>query len=234
MELGHITADVYNGRKPRKPNRNNPLTRQRKEIGDRLKRQAEDSGEDISTLSLEMLSQNLPEVQRYVLNKGEQPLENPAELALQAYILRTKDVKRISEITGFTPEEAEIVLDEQEYSSFKSGSSEADNFIGPLLSAISNVANKGLNKIVEKKKAAGKKGGVWEFLANATKPQADLQVQSQMETADNTGEKLKIFAADVLSKIKEAEKKKEINKMLPYIIIGVVLLIAVTYAVAKK
>lgn len=234
-----LSEQARTGERKRKPNAANPITKRRRQLREKIERESRDTGRDIAEVSLEYVEQNRGDLQRYVTSKGEVPLSNPVELATQAFIMRMEDIQSIAKTMGVSLTEAEIFLDEAEARAFDSNTSEADNFLGAIMGAVGGVANKGINKILEKKQAKGKKAGFWATLADITGGRTSEQKDSQAaeqapaEKKDVLGE-LKIFADDVISKVKEQEKKKEINKMLPYIIGGVILIILVTVLIARK
>jgi hypothetical protein len=174
-------------------------------------------------VALEYLQQptQMQKMSAYVTEKGEAPLQNPAELATQAYMLRNDDIESISEQLDVPEEDAEYILDEAEEEISESFSGAADAFIGDILAAIAPVAKRGLAKIAEKKEAKGKNG----LFAKAVKG-LDKKLNP-----DGTPEKK--TAQEIQDEIIAAQKKKEIQKMLPMIIGGVVALILITVLVTK-
>lgn len=222
--LGEIVSEQARTGKTGRPNPNNPVTMKRKQLANTIARQAREFDEDPAIVSMEYVRRSTPELQRYVTLKGEIPRSNPAELALQAYMLRDAEAQQAADIIGCTKDEAHIWLDQAESRSEDMNSSDADNFIGAIFDAIANVAQKGIDKIKDKRAKDGKKPGIWGVLSPGT-PTAYPQA--------NTGGGLKVLAGDVLDAIKESEKKKEINKMMPQIIVGVIVLILVVVLITR-
>lgn len=223
--LGEIVSEQARTGKTGKPNPANPVTMRRRQLANTIQRQAQEFDEDPAIISMEYVRRNTPDLQRYVTLKGEIPRSNPAELALQAFMLRDAEAQQAADIIGCSKEEAHVWLDQAESRSEDMNSSEADNFIGAIFDAVANVAQKGIEKIKEKRAANGKKPGIWGVLSPGT-PTAYPQ-------ASTGGGGLKVLAGDVLDAIKESEKKKEINKMLPQIVIGIAVLIIVVVLITR-
>lgn len=214
------------------PNVNNAITQNRKRLRNKLEAMAVELDKDPADVALDFVNQNAGTLQRYVTVNGERPLENPVELATQAFLLRNKDIETVQNIIGCSREDAEIYLDESEAKAIEQNDSDADNFLGEIFEAVGRVAGKGLQKVAAKREAAGKKPGVFGFLAKLTAPK-DVVAQADV-AAENGLDKFKILAGDVLNDIKAAEKKKEINKLLPFIIIGVIILILTVVLITKN
>lgn len=227
--LGEAIAEETRTGMRRKPNFKNPITIGRKKLAKTIDFQAKELGRDKGDVALEYVEQKLPDIQRYVVSKGEQPLANPVELSMQAFMLRKRDINRIKETLGGTDDEAEIYLDEAESKAAELNSSEADNFLGGVFAAIGGVVEKAASKQVEKRKEQGKKPGFWGFLAGNTNAAVNTIQPNQ---TDSSG--LKIFANDVLDAIKKQEKQKEIKKMLPIIIVALVVIILITILITRN
>lgn len=230
--LGTLAAEKARTGKIRKPNPNNPISKQKRLLKERINSRASELGRTPEDISLEYVVQETPDIQRYIVSKGEQPLANPVEMSVQAFKLRQDDISDVVRTLGCSRKDAEAYIDEAESDTAELNSSEADNFLGGILTAVGNVASNGLNKIVAKKEAKGKKPGVWKFLADLVQPAGMVQAPALEQKGDILGG-IKIFANDVLDNIKKQEKQKEIKKMLPMIIIGVVVLILLVVLITK-
>lgn len=174
-------------------------------------------------VALEYLQQpaQMERMSAYVTEKGGAPLANPAELATQAYMYRQEDVQDIAEQLDFDEEDAEYILEEAEEEIAESFSGAADSFIGEILSAITPVAQRGIAKIAEKKQAKGKNG----LFAKA--------IKGLNKTVNPGGTPDKETPEQIIDRIKENEKKKEIQKMLPMIIGGVLALIVIVVLITR-
>lgn len=235
--LGELIQEETRTGKRRRPDKENPITKGREQLRKQIVSQAQELGKDPADVALEYVAENSGTLQRYVTTRGEQPFSNPSELALQAFLLRQNEINDVAKTLGTSFAEAEIYLDENESKAVEINSSDADNFLGAIAEAIGSVAAKGVKKIQDKRTAAGKKPSkFWNTLADITganKPQMAL-VEGENETGGKGLDGLKIFAKDVLDGIKQTEKKKEINKMLPYIIIGVIVLILTVVLITRN
>jgi hypothetical protein len=226
--LGETIAESYRTGKAKKPNRNNALSKHRSKFRTKMEKEAEQRGKDIEEVALGYVEQNSGQIQRYIISKGELPMdENAAALAIQAYELRSKEVADIANAMGCDYETAEAYLDEAKNKAMEMNSPEADSFIGELFDAIGRVAGKGLQKAADKRVSKGKKPGVAGFFANLLNPGGNQE--GEQNNVD-----LKAEAQRLFEEIKSNEKKKEINKMLPMIIIGVIVLIVIVVLVTKK
>ncbi|HEX7904825.1 MAG TPA: hypothetical protein VF487_13195 [Chitinophagaceae bacterium] len=230
--LGEIIAEETRVGKRRKPNNNNPVTKNRKRIDRIIESQSRELGKPISEVGLEYVKQNIGDIQRYVSTKGEQPMDNPIDLSVQAFLLRDKEAAQTAKILGCTKDEANVYLDEAEAHASEMNSSDADNFIGSIFGALGNVAQKAAGKIADKRKAAGKKAGFWETLAGGDS--SVVTDTAPAESGKNFLEGLKVTAREVLDDIKATEKKKEIKKMLPILVGSIVVLILITVLITKN
>jgi hypothetical protein len=228
-----VAKQTESGKTPR-PNDNNAISSNRRRLRNKIEATAAELDKDPADVALDYVNQNIGTLQRYVTTSGEQPLQNPAELATQAYLLRQKDIETVQNIIGCNRQDAETYLDESEAKAIEMNDSDADNFLGEIFEAVGRVAGKGLQKIADKREAAGKKPGVFGFLAKLTAPNPNvLTTQQEGGNGLNLGG-IGVAAKDVLESIKDAEKKKEINKLLPFIIIGVIVLILTVVLITRN
>jgi hypothetical protein len=229
--LGEVLSETYRTGKPRKANVTNEITLSKKRLQGELSKRAEEQGRDIADVSLDTVVENTGALQKYVTSRGEVPLTNPVELATQAFLLRQNEIDDYATAMQISRDEAEIYLDEAEEKAASISSPEADNFLGGLFAAVGNVAGAGLKKINDKRAEKGKKPGVLGFLGNLFPAQ-----NSGVELPENTATKddLKLMAGSIFEQVKANEKAKEIKKMLPLIIIGVVVLVVAVVLITKK
>lgn len=219
--------------KGRKPDYKNPVTIAKHKLQKRIFEQSESSDRPIEDISLDYVKANLPDLKRYVASRGEQPLVNPVELSVQVAALREKEISDVMNAIGCSRQDAETFIDESEAERIKINSPEADNFIGTIISAIGNVANKGIEKIAANRKAKGKPTKFWDFLSKNTKPKTDSG-QTYGTDQPKFGEGIKIFAKDVLNDIRDNERNKEIKKALPLIIGGLAAVILITVLITSR
>lgn len=199
-------------------------------------------------VALQVVSNNPAPLQAYVQSKGEQPLENPAELATQAYMLRQNDVQQVSDLLDIPQDHAELMLDEQDGEEYlnednddsteswpdvdgeefenDSYTGKPDNFIEDIWEAVKPIAQLGVEKIAASKAKKGKKAPIWNALNKG--------LNGGVTQSDNSDTSLQGVATEAYNKIVAQKKKEEIKKMLPYIIGGVVLLILATVLITRS
>ena len=231
MNLAEIMSEQNRTGRRKRPNPNNDVTLRRKRLEREIKRKCEINNFDESDVALDYVNKNINQLNGYVMSKGEQPMQNPVALSVQVMALREKEIEDLKRTLGIDRSEAMLYLDDEEAASYSMG--QGDNFIGGLLSAIGSVASKGINKIKAKRQAAGKPTKFWDFLSKHIGGQAEMQTV-QAEGKNGVGNDIKILANDVFNSIRDAEKKKEINKILPFAIVGVIVLILVTVLITKN
>lgn len=230
MNLAHILSEQQRTGRRIKPNRNNPVTKERIETERRIKREAQNTNIPEHEIALDFVTQSIGDLQRFVVSKGEQPLQNPVELSVQVAALREKDIADIQRALSTDREEAQIWLEQFEQAANEGGSAEADNFIGSVIGAVGAVAAKGIDKIRDARLAKGKPTKFWDFLSKNTGGKASLDYSAQPSQPSG----IAVLAGDVLNEIERRETKKKINEMLPLIIGGVVVLILVTVLITSN
>lgn len=227
--LGELLHETYRKGKAKKPNPNNAVSLAKQDLAAKIAQDANIQARDISDVALDTVIENVAPIQKFITSRGEVPLENPVEMAVQAFILRQQEIDDYATALGCSRTEAEMYLDEAEEKAASISSPEADNFLGGLFAAIGSVAGKGLAKAADKRAQQGKKPGVVGFLSNLFPAQGEKLDESQ-----STKDDLKQLASEAVANIKQQEKKKEIAKMLPLIIIGVVVLVLVVVLITRK
>lgn len=225
------------------PNPANAFTASRLAAKDFISNFASEHGEDEADVALQIVEDNRGKLEKYVMSKGEMPLSNSAELAVQVFLNHEADIKKIQDITGLSREDAEVALEAQQAYLYNQNHPEADSFLGAVLAAVGSVASNAIHKAAEKRAAKGKKAGFWGGLDKAvngidyeTTKQAvnsDPQAQEEALQSNSLGTGVAITAKEILEEVKREEKRKEIKKMLPWIIGGVIVLIIVVMLVAR-
>lgn len=235
-----IAEQIRIGTEP-KPNPNNPVTKSYRHMKKVIEARARELGQDAGDIALQYVEKDMPTIQKYVLSKGEQPRENPVELAVQAYANWMKDVADVQRVLGISRQDAEIWLQQAEGGAAEMNSAEADNFLGAILGGIESVVNKAANKAAKKREDKGKKPGFWGFLAKATggktQPGGSLpetRTPGVTGQGENLGDTLRVLAGDVLDDIKKNEKKKEMQRLLPIAIVVVIVVILLTVLLTRK
>lgn len=228
--LGETLAEQVRIGKTKTPNELNPITVRKKQLLKQIESQSRELGRPKYDIALDYVISNTGDIQKYVLSKNEQPLSNPAELSMQAYLLRKKEVERVAKTMGVSFKEAETYLEQSESNTANLNSAEADNFLGAIFGAIGNVVEGIADKQVAKRTASGKKPGFW---GTVSKLAGGGNANTAINTTGADGGNLKFLAQDVLDAIKKAETKKQVNKYLPMIIIGVIVLILLTILITK-
>lgn len=242
---GEIIHESYRTGKPRKPNRNNPITQGKNKLMREMKQQAKAEGRDVPDVAMDHVLGNQGALQKYVISKGETPDTNPVGLSVQAFSLRKNEIENFADAMGCSHDDAEAYLEEAESKAMEISSPEADSFLGEIFGAIGQVAAKGAKKIADKKKAQGKKAGFWDFIAsldesdNST-PDAksvgaatDQAANKLLDDAANKGG-IGAFLKGIVDGAKNQETKTQVNKYLPYIIIGLIAIILITVLIAKN
>lgn len=235
--LGEQIAEQIRVGADNKPNPNNPVTKAYKRVRESIKARARELGQDEGDIGLQYIERDLPTIQKYVLSKGEQPRENPVELAVQAYANWTKDVADVQRVLGISRKDAEIWLQQAEGNAAEMNHSEADNFLGAILGGIESVVNKAANKAVKKREEKGKKPGFWGFIAKSTggtQSAGGSLPAMQPQQGENIGDTLRVLAGDVLDNIKKEEKKKELQRLLPIGIAVLIVVILLTVLLTRK
>jgi hypothetical protein len=233
---GPVGADNFFGGKLKKKISSiahNAVSLKKRKVINSLKALASREGKDIADVALKVVKNELPTVRKYVLSKGEVPLKNVAELATQAHLLRQGDIKKISDRLNVPHRDAEAVLEHAEAELLNDNNGDSDEFLGAIAGAIGEAAKKGLAKLAEKKKD---KNGLFAKAVKSVNAEVNGGATSEGPAQpEPEGEKKGIggFFSSLFNKIKDEEKKKEIKKMLPTIIIGLVLFAVIIWYVAR-
>lgn len=225
--LGETIAETYRTGKPTPPNKNNPLTKARSDFETRMENEAKQQGKDVSEIALEHVKKNAGQLSKYILSKGEIPNDSdPIQLATQAYNLRNHEVSNIANALGVDHDTASTYLDDAENRAMEMGSPEADSFIGEIFTALGRLGH----NIAAKRKAKGKKGGIFGGIGDIFDPNGGAQTN----TNTSLGEDIKNQLGALYSDIKQRETKSAINQYLPYAIIAVVVIILITVMISRR
>lgn len=204
--------------------------------------------------ALRIVKRHIPRIDKYILSKGETPLSNLAEKSVQAYILKSKEISDVSRALGIPDSEAQIFLDQAEASGFQMNHPDTENFLGEIFAAIAPIAQKGIDKVAARRAAKGKPAGIFGALAtggtkayNTVRGMTPEQIAQQAAAAGqasdiaqtpagkgNILDEIKIGAKDIIRSVGDQERKAQLQKMLPYFIIGAALLFIVVFLAARS
>lgn len=211
---------------------NNPVSHKKRKMLNSIAALAKREGKDAAQIALALVKKDLPTLHKYILSKGKIPLKNVAEAAVQAHQLRAKDIQKIAKHLDVPGKDAETILEEAEAELLKDNNGDGDEYLGALAGAIGEVAQKGLAKLAEKKKD---KNGLFAKIVKA----ANADVNGEASPApneskpDETPHGIGGFFNSLFDRIKGEEKKKEIKKMLPMIIIGLLVFGFLVFYIAR-
>lgn len=181
---------------------------------------AQRDGVTVEDVAMQVVKNRQGEIEKYVVSKGEQPLQNVAELATQAYALRQNDVQNVAQAMDMNEDDALEYIEASEEEAEEYNHPESDQFIGDIFAALKPVAAKGLEKIAAKRAVKGKKPGILGKLSNVLNGGAGV-------------EKEPTILSEAVQAVTDVKKKEEIKKMLPVIIGGTLVLIVVVFLIAR-
>jgi len=272
------------------PNKNNRQTTNRRKLYRQIKEQAGGDPSGELDYSLQIIRENLPTIQQYVMSRGEVPAEGIEDLTLQAYNLRSNEARGIADTLGVGINDALIFLEDDEATNIEANIGQPENFLGmyaapieiaaqrlnnptdkdqvdnfvdpALVAGLINTAGEKINSSKLMRAAQNKPAGVVGLLSaggtkaydalrkylqdpkNADEKKAilagtitdvsQLRFGGATDQIPNTGGGLKMLASDLADEVAKQKKKEMIRKYLPFIIVGLVLLIVVVYFVARK
>lgn len=189
-------------------------------------------------IAKKVIAKNRKKLEKFVVNEGgEQPAENPEELAVQFAQIRSKKIQQIKEdpnTDADTTEEAAEVFEEAQADDIENESytGESDSFTEEAIGAVLGIAKGAVNKIKAKRLEKGKK-----FLGK-TKSQWDAKSGADI-TTDGQGNIVLTGATNAGSRdplsnaVRDAQAgtvQTMVKQYLPYILIAVVL----AYFLMKK
>jgi hypothetical protein len=225
-------------------NKFNPVTLRRHQLHKQI-------GGDLNK-AVNVVKRNVPRLDKYILSKGEAPLHNIIEKSVQAYLLKNKEIADVAKTLGIDPEQAQIFLDDAEAKGHEINHSDTDSFIGDILAAIAPIAQSGIDKIAASRASKGKPAGVFGTLSsggatayNQIRGMTKEQIQSlaaggtltnPAAYAQGTGvlDNIRLFGGEIIDKVGDAERKKQLQKMIPLFIVGALVLFLVIFLAAKS
>lgn len=226
------------------PNPDNFQTQNRLRFKRKLNNFCKANNYDEGDVSLDIVKENQGDIEKYVITQGEIPSQDPIELSIQAYLLREAQIRSVMEGAGVDYDEALVLIEEDEAEKMEAGHPDSDNFLGAIFSAIGGVAKKAVQKAAEKRAAQGKNAGFFGNLNEAINKQSydevkaavsqDPALAKQAMSSQGLSDSSRIYLQEIIDKVKEEEKKKEIKKMIPLIIVGVLVIIAITVLLTRK
>ncbi len=288
--LSEKVANSYRDGSTVKPEANNKTTRKRRALYKKIMNQSHGNIGDQIAMSLNIIKQNRPLVESYVLSQNEVPLDNIEDLVKQAYELRSKEIDDTAQLLQVSEGEANIFLEAD--SSFQSGvnnfqggadlgelfapigiaakhlsftgeDSEPDSFIDAnLVSGVIGTIGGKLDSAQLKRAAENKPSGIVGALTGGKKEYETLR--SYLQNPKNADEKaavikgvinsvyqlrgystggitlnqgvggVNIAGVDVIEEIARQKRREAIRKAIPFLIIGVVVIVLVTFLIVRK
>lgn len=182
-------------------------------------------------IALKVIKENLPLINRYVVEHGEVPEKNPIALAAQATVLHENKIWHKIENEGipdYESAEKEVLQEEQ----LLEDKGEISNFGGGILGVVFKAGSKALEKINVKRVKANKK----PILGGEKGKKLLEKIQKHAEIEDSSGNgknplsKYKdtdtgIFLNELAKEVEAQKTKKALKKYLPLIIVGVFIII---------
>jgi len=295
--MSHISnalQEMYRTNRHIKPQRTNAITRARVKQYEDIKNATGEDGSSELDYSRQIVKDNLPIVQRYVLSQNETPASKTDDLIKQAYQLRCKQIDAVAKSMDVPTDEAEVWLEMDEADDMNLEVSGADSYLGSLFAPIGVAATRlqqkarkglaydpdysmpdtldpsqtgsiigGVTQVLGgvlsgselKRAAAGKPAGVIGSLSTGgsahyndlrayfkANPNIAQQVlngtitsESQLPNyAGNLSGANILNSNDITGSIADYQRKQQIKKMLPIIIIGVVAIIIITVLISRN
>lgn len=290
--IANALTEMYRTGKHIKPARTNAITRARVKQYEDIKNATGEDGASELDYSRQIIKDNLPIVERYVLSQNETPARKTDDLIKQAYQLRCRQIDNVAKSMDIPTDEAEVWLEMDEAEDMNLETAGADSFLGSLFAPIGVAATRlqqkakkglaydpaysmpdnldlgavlgGATQVIGgalttselKRAAANKPAGVVGALSTGgtshyndlrayfqKNPTVAQQVLSGAITSENqlpnwsgsligTGANM-LNSNDITGSIADYQRKQQLKKMLPVIIIGVVALIIVTILITK-
>lgn len=225
------------------------IAEQQRKEAEKLAADAQAANLPVETVALARVNDALPQIQGYITANGQQPQSNPAAAALQAANIIAEKVEAKQQTIGGDPDTVyeSVLQDEQdllEEVGEENGIENPDEFLGGLIASVVAVGKKVIGKINEKRKKKGKKpafqGPGWQAIG-----QRITGATPELEAAGNaltrplpgqpapTPEKQGIVSAGI-GAFKKDQTRQALNQYMPFIIIGVALLLIIGFMTGKK
>ena len=191
-------------------------------------------------IAKKIIAKNKKKIQKFVVNEGgQEPSENPEELAVQFAQVRARKIEQIKDdptIDADTTEEAAEVFEEQQSDDLENESytGESDSFTEEAMGAILGVAKGAIGKIKAKRLASGKK-----FLGK-TKAQWDAQKSGLDVTTSGTGDIVVKGATNPGSKdpfslaVADAKAGATMTTIKQYLPIVIIVAVVLFFVMKKK
>lgn len=242
--LGEAIAETYRTNRLKKPKTTGKLHKAKKALDVSIQKESEATGKPVEDIAMGYVDRNSGIIQKYILSRGEIPVENDtAGLANQAYSLRQKEISDVANALGSDEATAEAYMDEAENNAVEINSAEADSFLGPLFAAIGKaVKGTGQPQIDPATGLPKQKGSFWRTLGSigsllGSPPQYGMQAgvyggnNLLNSIANGQGGGL---LQGAFNGVVAQQRRQQINRMLPGIIIGVIALVVIVVLIAKK
>lgn len=197
-------------------------------------------------IALRVVKKNMPRIKKYVLESGQTPSENPAELALQTAIIHERKIasKMNNGIPSYEAAENEVFRDEQQKSDSSAFDDSYQDFNPAILGAVATVSKAGVTAINKKREEKGKKpilsGKFWNFLKSKTE-NIEVSTEGDRLVIGIDGKPRKAtdseLAAGLTASMEEIERQKKrewMKRNLPVIIIIAVAVLAGVYFLARR
>ena len=134
--LSEAMAESFRSGFVNPPNANNKVTTGRRKLYEHILGQAGGDPNGELDYSMKLIKDGEPDIQKYVLSKGETPAPDAEDLALQAYNLRCQEIDNIANTIGVPDTDAQIFLEQDEDEAKGANSSAVDSNIGALFAPI--------------------------------------------------------------------------------------------------
>lgn len=203
-----------------------------------IENRAAAAGVPSEVIALQDVEKNRGVINKYIEMNGQAPQQNPAALALQAsniYQQKISDKQKKGVPDADVAEDA-VMMDEQ-----NSDWEEADEFLGGIVSGIFKAGKALINKINKKRKDKGKnelfKGETWQQIGKqieaGQQPLTDKLNDLERKFLQKTNEELtkaqnkNSVGSAFVDGTMGAIKKEAIMKYLPWVLIGIVVIVIV-------
>jgi hypothetical protein len=137
----HIANSYASGKKP-KVNINNKFTRKRMKLYENIKENTGENPDSELDFSRQIIGENLPKVQRYIMSQNETPSDNLDNLIKQAYSLRCNQINAISSSLDISDRDAQILIEEDEHEANEIEANGKDEFLAELFAPIGIAATR--------------------------------------------------------------------------------------------
>lgn len=184
-------------------------------------------------IALQVVKENLPQIQQYVIEHGEKPETNPIALAAQATVLHELKIWDKIEnggIPDYDSAENEVLAEEQA----AENAGDVSNFFGSLLGVVFKAGNKGLDKINAKRAKAGKKAILGGEKGRKLREKLDKHIELEAIYDRQSGKKGNgnfaktdggILLNSLADEVESQKTQEAIKKYLPFAVIGVIAII---------